>query len=91
MHHKLIKALIAEIRKMRQAEESYAQSIDDYSYELDSVKERAKRAERQRDQERRDEECRQYEREDIARKLTKAIDRNDEYDIEKYKRQLKNL
>lgn len=97
MKHKLIKSLIAEIRKLREENNSLSESMDyhdNYRYELENrnekLREENNRIERQRDYERQEELSRQWHREDLINKLERQERLGDEWGAGRTRKELKN-
>lgn len=101
-HHKLIKSMIAEIRKLRKENdyvnnqyESLAVSMEEHSGRLESrnqqLRDENDRLDRQHRQEQDDRDYKDYERRELVKKLERAESWGDTWGADRIKRKLKDF
>lgn len=96
-HHKLIKSLVAEIRELRNQidngnyNESYEYETSFYERKNKLLREENERISKQIENERREQQSREWERERLMKEIEKREKWGDDWGADRYKRQLRNL
>jgi len=91
IHHKIISALIKEVRSLREQLEDYSNSMYRIESRNQQLRDENDRQERERERERQEEQSRQWQREDLINKLDRAERLGDQWTATRTKKELKNL